>query len=55
VLTGIIGSFLAQGYLPTEAALLGAYLHGACGDKWLELGNKTMLASDIAALLPTLI
>ena len=55
VLTGIIGSFLAQGYSPLESALLGAYLHGACGDKWLELGNKTMLASDIAALLPTII
>lgn len=55
VLTGIIGSFLAQGYSPLEAAILGAYLHGACGDKWLELGNKTMLASDITALLPAII
>lgn len=32
VLTGIITSFLAQGYKPEEAALLGVYIHGWAGD-----------------------
>lgn len=32
-LTGIITSFLGQGYRPLEAACLGAYVHGYCGDK----------------------
>lgn len=32
VLTGIIVSFLAQGYKPEVAALLGAYVHGVAGE-----------------------
>ena len=32
VLTGIILSLLAQGYLPGESALMGVYLHGLSGD-----------------------
>lgn len=32
VLTGIIGSFLAQGYTSIEAAFLGVFLHGTAGD-----------------------
>jgi ADP-dependent NAD(P)H-hydrate dehydratase / NAD(P)H-hydrate epimerase len=32
VLTGMIGSFLAQGYKPEESAMLGCYLHGKAGD-----------------------
>ena len=32
VLTGIITSFLAQGYTPAHAALLGVYIHGWAGD-----------------------
>ena len=32
VLSGIIGSFLTQQCSPLQAALLGAYLHGAAGD-----------------------
>lgn len=32
-LTGIIASLLAQGYEPLEAASMGAFLHGYCGDK----------------------
>ena len=32
VLTGMIVSFLAQGYTPEEAAMLGCYLHGKAGD-----------------------
>jgi len=32
VLTGMITSFLGQGYVPREAAILGVYLHGLAGD-----------------------
>lgn len=32
VLAGIIGSLVAQGLAPYEAAVCGAYLHGAAGD-----------------------
>lgn len=35
-LTGIIASFIAQGYEPLEATYLAAYVHGYCGDKLAE-------------------
>ncbi|HBX52414.1 MAG: bifunctional ADP-dependent (S)-NAD(P)H-hydrate dehydratase/NAD(P)H-hydrate epimerase [Bacteroidetes bacterium RIFOXYB2_FULL_35_7] len=48
VLTGIILSFLAQGYLPSQAALLGVFLHGLAGDLALaENSPESLLASDI--------
>ena len=53
VLTGILTSLLAQGYLPSEAAVLGVYLHGLAGDLAAEeLGEECMLASDIISYLP---
>ncbi|MEL6194213.1 MAG: NAD(P)H-hydrate dehydratase [Bacteroidota bacterium] len=49
VLTGMIGSFLAQGYEAEKAATLACYLHGASGDfvakKYHENG---LLASKLA-------
>ena len=48
VLTGIITGLLAQSYPPTEAALLGVYLHGLAGDIAAErLSQEAMIASDI--------
>ncbi len=48
VLTGIIGSLLAQGYLPEDALKLGVYIHGLAGDyakeKW---GETSLIASDV--------
>lgn len=35
-LTGIIASFIAQGYEPLEATYLATYVHGYCGDKLAE-------------------
>jgi NAD(P)H-hydrate repair Nnr-like enzyme with NAD(P)H-hydrate dehydratase domain len=32
VLAGMIGTLLAQGLDPLDAAVLGAHLHGAAGD-----------------------
>lgn len=48
VLTGIITAFLAQGYNPEYAAILGVYIHGKAGDMAAEKhGEFGMVASDI--------
>ncbi|MEP6929090.1 MAG: NAD(P)H-hydrate dehydratase [Flavobacterium sp.] len=48
VLTGIITSFLAQGYLPEQAARLGVFLHGLTADIALpKTGYQSFIASDI--------
>ena len=53
VLTGILTSLLAQGYLPAEAVQLGVYLHGLAGDLAAEeLGEESLIASDIVSHLP---
>lgn len=53
VLTGFITSLLAQGLGPAEAAVLGAYLHGACADHWIAEGHssRSLQASDLPNLL----
>ena len=52
-LTGIIGSFLAQGYSPLEAAINGMYYHGLAGDNAAtRKGEIGLLTSDIIAALP---
>lgn len=52
VLTGIITSFLAQGYQASDAAILGVFLHGHCADLRHNKGHATMLASGIIEELP---
>ncbi len=53
VLTGIIGSFIAQGYEPKEASLLAVFFHGLAGDLWVrEHGEIGMTATDLANYLP---
>lgn len=47
VLTGIIASFLAQGYTAEQAAILGVYLHGEAGDD-LAKNNFVVAASQVA-------
>ena len=48
VLSGIIVSLLGQGVAPLEAAALGAYLHGAAGDRCAgEIGECGLLAGDL--------
>ena len=48
VLAGIIGSFLAQGFTPLDAAIAGVYVHGAAGDlAAFDLGEAGVMASDI--------
>ncbi len=52
-LTGIIAGLLAQGYLPSEAAQLGVYLHGLAGDiAASQMCEESIIASDIERYLP---
>ena len=53
VLAGVIGSLLAQGLGPYDAARLGVYLHGLAGEAVRErLGDAGLLASDLLDELP---
>ena len=53
VLTGIIGSLLAQGMTPFEAASCGVYLHGLAAETITERQGPTgLLASEVAEALP---
>jgi ADP-dependent NAD(P)H-hydrate dehydratase / NAD(P)H-hydrate epimerase len=48
VLAGVITAFISQGYSPTEAAVMGTYLHGSAGDMAAEkLSYEGMIAGDI--------
>ncbi len=48
VLAGTIGSLLAQGLAPFDAARLGVYLHGLAGEAVRErIGDAGLLASDL--------
>lgn len=48
VLAGIIGSFLAQGLTPMDAASAGVYVHGLSGDlAATAMGETGVMASDI--------
>ena len=57
VLAGMITAFRAQGLGAASAALLGAYLHGACADLWVKQNRDelSMMASDLLELLPQVI
>ena len=48
VLSGVIGSLLAQGVAPYDAARLGVYLHGGAGEAVrARIGDAGLLASDL--------
>ncbi len=53
VLTGMIGSLLAQGYTAEEAARTGMFLHGRAGDLTAaDIGNRGVLSSDVVERIP---
>jgi hydroxyethylthiazole kinase-like uncharacterized protein yjeF len=53
VLSGIIGSFISQGYAIEEAAQLGIVLHGLAGDEAKAAkGEHGLIASDIIEFMP---
>ena len=50
VLTGIIGSLIAQGHSLQDAALIGVFVHGRAGDTAAAAkGARSLLASDVIA------
>ena len=51
VLSGVIGGFLAQGVAPTEACVLGVYVHGLASEKY-SMREGTMLVSELVDLIP---
>lgn len=56
VLTGIIASFIAQGYHAYHAAVLGAFIHGCAGDLAASLkGEAGMVAGDILEAIPPIL
>jgi hydroxyethylthiazole kinase-like uncharacterized protein yjeF len=53
VLAGVVGALLAHGLDPLDAAVLGAYLHGAAGDAAAAaLTTVCCTAEDVVAYLP---
>lgn len=55
VLSGIIGSLVAQGINTTDACCAGVYIHGLCADKVAsKLSMQGMLPSDLINELPLL-
>jgi len=56
VLAGCIAGFMAQGLSPFDAAVCGAYVHAAAGERWrAQHGNAGLLAGELTALLPDII
>jgi len=54
VLTGIILSFLAQGFSPKNAAIAGVYVHGLAGDIYSNcFSQNSLIATDIIEYLGT--
>ncbi|HKG05933.1 MAG TPA: NAD(P)H-hydrate dehydratase [Pedobacter sp.] len=54
VLTGIITAYVAQGYQPATAAMLGCYFHGRAGNELAE-SRFNVTASQVAMQLPVTI
>ena len=52
VLTGMITSFLGQGYSPFQAAICGVYHHGLAGELASQNKRRGMIASDIINAIP---
>jgi NAD(P)H-hydrate epimerase len=55
VLSGIIGSLLAQGLTPFQAAATGVYIHAQAGITAVKKTAGPIIASDITAQLPRVI
>jgi len=55
VLSGVIGTFLAQGTELFAAAVAGAYIHGVAGDIVRRQKGFHMVASDLTEALPAVL
>ena len=52
VLTGMISSFLGQGYSPENAMICGVYHHGLAGEIAGKRKGRGTIASDIIEAIP---
>lgn len=52
VLTGMITSYLGQGYSPENAALCGVFHHGLAGEIASRTKRRSLIASDIIDAIP---
>lgn len=52
VLTGMIASFLGQGYSPEQAMICGVFQHGLAGEIAGEIKRRGMIASDLIEAIP---
>ncbi|MBQ3498131.1 MAG: NAD(P)H-hydrate dehydratase [Clostridia bacterium] len=56
LLAGIIAGLVAQGYSAMQSAMLGTYIHGACGDVAAKtLSEAGMTPTDMIKILPRLL
>jgi len=56
VLTGMLTAFLAQGYSPSNAAILACYVHGAAGDQLAdEAGLAIIPAGQLVQEIPSVL
>ena len=51
VLSGIIGTWLAQGATPFDAAIVGTFIHGLAGEL-SKKGIRGLIADDLFDLIP---
>lgn len=54
ILTGMIGSLLAQRLSPSAAVLMGVYIHGKLGEVWQGM-EQTAVASDLLSHIDTVL
>jgi NAD(P)H-hydrate epimerase len=56
VLTGMIGGLVCQGFDILTSVQIAVYIHGLAGDEVArEMGEKSLIATDILERLPTLL
>ena len=52
VLSGVIGTLLAKGLEPFEAACAGAWIHAEAGRRGALADRQGILAGDLVGLIP---
>jgi len=56
ILSGIISSFVCQGFSPIIASAIGVFLHGKTADELLKIkGVRGLIPSDLIDMLPTVL